>query len=84
MGEPNSNSSEDKSSEETPAADEPTIRLDHFLQACGVDTGGQAKQLIQNGNVLLNGIVETRRRKKLRAGDEVEFSDEVFVVTATG
>ena len=62
--------------------DEPTIRLDHFLQACGVETGGQAKQLIQNGNVLLNGVVETRRRKKLHAGDEVELAGEVFVVTA--
>ncbi len=61
---------------------EPTIRLDHFLQACGVETGGQAKQLIQNGNVLVNGEVETRRRKKLRAGDEVAFAGEVFEVSA--
>ena len=64
-----------------PANDEaPTIRLDHFLQACGVETGGQAKQLIQNGNVLVNGEVETRRRKKLKAGDEVEFAGEEFTV----
>ena len=62
--------------------DEPTIRLDHFLQACGIPTGGQAKQLIQNGNVMVNGQVETRRRKKLREGDEVELEGEVFVVSA--
>ena len=62
--------------------EQPYIRLDHFLQACGVETGGQAKQLIQNGNVLVNGQVETRRRKKLREGDEVELAGDVFVVTA--
>jgi len=58
----------------------PSIRLDHFLQACGVETGGQAKVLIQNGEIQVNGEVETRRRKKLFAGDEVELEGEVFVV----
>ncbi len=58
----------------------PSIRLDHFLQACGVETGGQAKQMIQNGNVRVNGEVELRRRKKLHEGDEVELEGEVFVV----
>ena len=62
--------------------DEPVIRLDHFLQACGVETGGQAKQLIQSGQVMVNGEVETRRRKKLRAGDEVDLSGEIFLVTS--
>lgn len=60
---------------------EPTMRLDHFLQACGVETGGQAKQLIQNGNVLVNGEVETRRRRKLREGDEVDLGGDIFVVS---
>ena len=65
-----------------PESEEPSIRLDHFLQACGVETGGQAKQLIQSGNVQVNGEVETRRRKKLHEGDEVELEGEVFTVTA--
>ena len=69
---------------EEPAAAEPTIRLDHFLQGCGVETGGQAKQLIQSGNVLVNGEVEKRRRKKLKAGDEVDLAGDVFVVAAAG
>lgn len=56
------------------------IRLDQFLQACGVPTGGQAKRLIQGGEVLVNGEVETRRRKKLVEGDEVSFDGEVFEV----
>ena len=59
---------------------EPTIRLDQFLKRCGVATGGQAKLLIQGGEVLVNNEVETRRRKKLRAGDEVSLGDDVFVV----
>ncbi len=59
---------------------EPTIRLDQFLKRCGVATGGQAKLLIQSGEVLVNNEVETRRRRKLRAGDEVSLGDDVFVV----
>lgn len=56
------------------------IRLDQFLQLCGVPTGGQAKILIQSGEVMVNGEVETRRRKKLHVGDEVGLDGEVFDV----
>lgn len=59
---------------------EPTIRLDHFLQICGVQTGGQAKQLIQGGAVLVNQKLETRRRKKLTLGDVVSIDGEEFEV----
>jgi ribosome-associated protein len=62
--------------------DPPVIRLDHFLQACGIPTGGQAKQLIQQGHVRVNGQVETRRRRKLVAGDEVGWDNQEFVVAA--
>ena len=58
----------------------PTIQLDHFLQSCGVPTGGQAKRLIQSGEVLVNGAVEKRRKMKLRVGDEVAFDGEEFEV----
>ena len=57
-----------------------SIRLDQFLQLCGVPTGGQAKLLIQGGEVMLNGEVETRRRKKLVVGDSVELDGEVYEV----
>ena len=56
------------------------IRLDQFLQLCGVPTGGQAKLLIQGGEVLVNGEVETRRRRKLKVGDEVGLDGEVYDV----
>lgn len=58
-----------------------SIRLDHFLQMCGVGTGGQAKQLIQGGKVTLNGELETRRRKKLSPGDVVGIDGEEFEVS---
>ena len=65
---------------ETPATEPPKICLDQFLKTCGVETGGQAKRLIQGGEVLVNNEVETRRRKKLVPGDEVQLYDDVFVV----
>lgn len=60
---------------------EPTIQLDQFLKVQGlVGTGGQAKLVIQGGEVRVNGAVETRRKKKLRAGDRVTFNGQTLVV----
>ena len=59
----------------------PMIRLDDFLKRCGlVGTGGEAKLRIQEGEVLVNGDVETRRRKQLTLGDVVEAVGEVLTV----
>jgi ribosome-associated protein len=41
-----------------------------------VGSGGEAKVLIQAGEVLVNGEVETRRARKLQQGDVVEIGDE--------
>ncbi len=61
--------------------EQPTIRLDQFLKAHGVvGTGGQAKLVIQDGQVLVNGEVETRRRKQLHHGDVVQFEDQQLTV----
>lgn len=38
-----------------------------------VDSGGEAKYVISEGQVLVNGKVETRKRKKIFSGDVVEF-----------
>jgi ribosome-associated protein len=57
------------------------IQLDQFLKLQGiVGTGGQAKLVIQGGKVLVNGEVETRRKKKLSHGDKVTFKGQTFVV----
>ena len=39
------------------------------------DSGGNAKQAIADGLVSVNGAVETRKRKKIRAGDQIDFID---------
>jgi ribosome-associated protein len=51
--------------------------LGQALKAAGlVGSGGEAKVLIQAGEILVNGEVETRRGRKLEAGDVVEVGDE--------
>lgn len=61
--------------------EEPVIRLDQFMKLVGlVRSGGQAKHVIQGGQVLVNGAVETRRSRKLRPGDEVAWGDYVVTV----
>ena len=61
--------------------DQPTIRLDQFMKLVGlVWSGGEAKHLIQAGEVLVNGVVEKRRSKKLHPGDQVTFGDRTVVV----
>ncbi len=57
------------------------LRLDDALKLAGVvATGGQAKQLIHQGAVTVNGEVETRRKRKLVEGDVVEVGGESFEI----
>ena len=57
--------------------EEPAITLGQALKASDlVGSGGEAKVLIQGGEVLVNGEVETRRGRKLLPGDVVEVGDE--------
>lgn len=49
------------------------IRLDQFLKFHGItQSGGEAKHLIQGGDVKVNGEVETRRGRKLKTGDVID------------
>ena len=49
-----------------------TIRLGQVLKVAGIaDSGGEAKALIADGRVSVNGEVETRRGRQLHAGDEL-------------
>ena len=55
----------------------PGITLGQALKAANlVGSGGEAKVLVQAGEVLVNGEVETRRGRQLREGDVVEVGDE--------
>lgn len=59
------------------------ITLDALLKATGLaDSGGRAKTLIAGGEVRVNHEVETRRGRKLRAGDEVQFAGHRVLVQA--
>ena len=65
------------------AIDSEFIKLDSFLKFAGLaQTGGQAKDAIQAGAVLVNGEVCTMRGKKLIPGDTVTFAGETFTVGA--
>lgn len=53
------------------------IELNNLLKALGwVSTGGEAKIRIDQGEVAVNGEIETRKRKKMRIGDEVMLEDQ--------
>jgi ribosome-associated protein len=57
------------------------IRLDQFLKRSGIaGTGGQAKVMIQSGEVRVNGEVETKRRRQVKPGDVVEVGDKRITV----
>ena len=61
------------------------IRLDALLKFSGaIGTGGQAKMVIQDGEVYVNGDVCVMRGKKLRDGDTVKFEDFEFVIKNEG
>lgn len=46
-----------------------------------VASGGEAKTVIDDGQVLVNGEVETRKRKKIVSGDIIEFMDEKIQIS---
>jgi len=54
-----------------------TIRLGQLLKLAGIaGTGGEARELVQDGAVRVNGEVEARRGRQLRTGDVVEALGE--------
>lgn len=57
------------------------IRLGQFLKIANlVQDGFEAKIRIQHGEVLLNGVVETRRGKQLQKDDIITFSEQDYLV----
>jgi ribosome-associated protein len=64
-------------------AEEP-IRLGQFLKLANlVQDGLEAKMRIQNSEVWVNGVVETRRGKKLTHGDQVMMGDALYLIQCT-
>jgi ribosome-associated protein len=45
-----------------------------------VSSGAEAKKVIADGLVLVNGEVETRKRKKITTGDEIQFLDSILAI----
>lgn len=61
--------------------EQPTLTLSEAMKLAGfAATGGMAKRRIQAGDVAVNGEIETRRKRRLRAGDEITVDDETFIV----
>jgi len=57
------------------------IKLDQFLKFAGlVNTGGEAKNIIMEGRITVNGSVEKARGKKLRADDIIEFEGHKYKI----
>ena len=57
------------------------MKLDQFLKLIKVaDSGGEAKMIIKSGKILVNGIVENRRGRKLKDGDQIIFANETYIV----
>jgi len=57
------------------------IKLGQAIKAANlVENGAEAKEVIQNGEVYVNGEVDTRRGRKLVPGDVVEFDGETVQI----
>jgi ribosome-associated protein len=57
------------------------IKLDAFLKWAGIVVmGSEAKMYIQEGEVKLNGSIETQRGKKLTKGDIIEFQGQSYKI----
>ena len=60
---------------------EQTIRLGQLLKLAGLaESGAHARELVQDGQVLVNGEVDARRGRQLQRGDLVTVDDETVRV----
>jgi ribosome-associated protein len=58
------------------------IELNHLLKVLTlVNSGGEANMFISNGEVVVNDVVELRKRNKIRAGFVVRFKDVICMVS---
>ncbi len=60
---------------------QPYIELNQLLKLMSlVNSGGEANMFISNGHVIVNGVVETRKRNKIKAGFVVEFEGQTILI----
>jgi ribosome-associated protein len=65
------------------AIDSEYIQLIRLLKASRMaQSGGEAQQLVVEGLVKVNGVLESRKRAKLRPGDVVEYNGQKVEITA--
>uniref|UniRef100_A0A7S0ZKM4 RNA-binding S4 domain-containing protein n=1 Tax=Timspurckia oligopyrenoides TaxID=708627 RepID=A0A7S0ZKM4_9RHOD len=70
-----------KSSSSNESISNEFITLGQFIKVQGIaETGGQAKSMIQSGEISVNGTVETRRGRKLFKNDVVSFDTQSITV----
>ncbi len=70
--------------DEVPIRDD-SIRLGQFLKLANlIDSGSDAKELMVQGSVTVNGEVETRRGRQLVPGDVVELGPRAVRVASAG
>jgi len=56
------------------------IELWAFLKLKGLaNSGGEAKILIRSGKVKVNDEIVTEKKRKLKSGDKVEFSNKLYI-----
>ncbi len=63
-------------------SEEPVELYKILKLASRVQSGGEAKHAIAEGRVMVNGVVETRKQKKIFSGDMVTFNNESIRVAA--
>lgn len=54
------------------------IKLLKVTNICG--SGGEAKFIVDEGEVKRNGEIESRKRAKLRSGDKIEVFDQIIII----
>ncbi len=64
--------------------EEPTALYKILKIANLVSGGGEAKTVIADGYVYLNGEVETQKRKKIYSGDQIYFNEQYLQIALTG
>ena len=57
------------------------IKLDQLMKLCGLaESGGRAKEFVQEGSVMVNSVICTQRGKKIHDGDVIQYKNNTVTV----